>query len=101
MPDGESQTSRLHERTLDGLRQVIERALGYVHGVERLVISRAIQLLHPRIEERIRQASEDDLRIELKYLHELIGSIIQQPTPRRTQKLNSKSKQTHRKKMSS
>lgn len=86
MPDTEPQNSTLHERTVVGVRQVLERALTHVEGLEKVVVSRAAQILHPRIEQRIRGASEEDLLVELKYLHELLGSILQETPPKKSSK---------------
>lgn len=71
---------------------MIERALGHVEGIEKLVVSRAVQILYPRVEQRIRRASEEDLRAELKYLHELTGAILQEAPQRRSSRVSPKLK---------
>lgn len=87
----------IHERTLAGVRQVLERTLNHVEGFEKLVVSRATQILQPRIEQRIRGASEEELREELEYLYELLGTILQDSTQAKSRKVRAKiAKRTRR-----
>ncbi|MCF8568353.1 hypothetical protein LLE49_26900 [Alicyclobacillus tolerans] len=92
----DSQSNSLHERTLSGIKQVLVRALDHVDGLEKVVVRRAIEILQPRVENRIRAAQEADLREELKYLHALLGAVLQEPSRPKTTKRKAKVKQTKR-----
>lgn len=92
MPGNEQDVSELHERTLNGVQKVIDRAMNYVTGLEKIVVSRAVQILQPRVEQRIRQAPESDLLAELRYLHDLLGDILQEPVSKKPAKGKAKRK---------
>lgn len=92
------QSSTLHSRTLLGVQEVIGRGLNYVNGVEKVIVSRSIQMIQPRIEQRIRLAPEEDLRAELKYLHDLLGTILMEPPVKRVSALPKASKKRVRQK---
>lgn len=66
----------LHERTVAGMEQVLEHALGHVEGLEKVIVQRAIQVLQPRVTQRIRIASEAELQSELEYLHKILDDIL-------------------------
>ncbi|MDQ0189648.1 hypothetical protein JI721_09200 [Alicyclobacillus cycloheptanicus] len=90
MPDiresSEAREDTLHDRTLQGARTVVDRALNYVEGVEKMVVNRAVRTLFPRVEQRIRQAPEAALRTELQYLYDLIGHILDEPASNKGRK---------------
>ena len=76
MSELEPQLHELHKRTLKGINEVLERTVNSVDGLEKMVVSRAIQVLQPRLNQRIRAASEEGLRAELKYLHNLLETML-------------------------
>ncbi len=78
MSGSDAQSNTLHERTLVGVQEVLERALNHVQGLEKMVVGRAIQILYPRVAQRIRGASEVDLRKVLKYLYDLLENVLQE-----------------------
>lgn len=75
----EKSASSLHERTLTGIDQVLEHALDHVDGLEKVIVNRAIQILRPRVVQRIGIATEEELQAELEYLYKLLGSILAKP----------------------
>lgn len=75
----DDQRASIADRTILGAQQIMERALNYVDGLEKIMITRGIQALYPRIEQRIRRASEEDLLVELKYLRELLDHVLNEP----------------------
>ncbi|MCL6452616.1 MAG: hypothetical protein K6T78_03190 [Alicyclobacillus sp.] len=75
--DAVTEKPTLHDRTLRGVEQVIDRAMNHVQGMERAIVRRAVQALYPRVRQRLLAAAETDLREELEFLHTLIGDILQ------------------------
>lgn len=69
----------LHERTIDAMNQILERALGYVTGLEKIAVDQAVKLLYPRVERRVLQATEEELRLELKNLQMLVDKALAEP----------------------
>jgi len=69
----------LSERTLEGIREVMDRTLTHVNGLERSVVAGAVRALYPRIENRILVSPEEDLRTELVYVKELLDAILAEP----------------------
>lgn len=71
-----TQEQPLSEQTVEAMQQFINQALNSVTGIEKTVVDGALRVLYPRIEERIREMSEEDLRRELKTLYNQLGSIL-------------------------
>lgn len=92
MPESASQVRSLHRRAIAGVQQVLDHALNNIDGLEKVVVTRAIQMLQPRIEQRILATSEDNLRAEVQQLHELIETILQEPSPVKLRKPRPKSR---------
>ena len=88
MPATESQGKPLHERTLRGIQDIVERILSHVDGIEKSLIIRGIQVLYPKLEQRILGASESELRSSLQYVQELIGKVLDDPPPTPPHKTN-------------
>lgn len=74
----------LHARTLDAMNQILARALGYVTGLEKVAVDQAMRLLYPRVENRVMQASEEELRVELKHLQALVEGALAEPALTKT-----------------
>lgn len=90
MPNSGATDQSLHDRTMTGLQVVLERVHSHVGGFEKMVVTRAIQMVYPRVEQRIRAAAEGDLRSELQYLHGLLGTILQESQTATARTVNSK-----------
>ncbi|MDP9729530.1 hypothetical protein [Alicyclobacillus tolerans] len=71
----------LHDRTMQGIQSVIDRVFQHVQGMEKIIINRSIQMIYPRLEQRIRAASEDELLTELQFVHDLIEKIMPPKPP--------------------
>ncbi|MCY0903274.1 MAG: hypothetical protein OWU32_14025 [Firmicutes bacterium] len=81
MATSDSTPDSLHARTLDAMNQILARALGYVTGLEKVAVDQAVRLLYPRVENRVMQASEEELRVELKHLQTLVEAALAEPAP--------------------
>ncbi len=82
--------SSLHDRTLTGIDQVLEHALDHVDGLEKVIVNRAIQILRPRVVQRIGIATEEELQEELEYLYKLLGSILAKPQKKKNATMQNK-----------
>lgn len=96
----EERQESIADRTLWGAQQIMERALGYVDGLEKVMVTRGIQTLYPRIEQRIRRASDDDLIVELKYLRDLLDQVLDEPKTEAPKQRKQKQKRTQANKRS-
>lgn len=81
--EADKSASTLHERTLAGIDQVLEHALDHVDGLEKVIVNRAVQILRPRVVQRIGIATEEELQEELEYLYKLLGGILAKPKTKR------------------
>lgn len=84
----------IQNRTLTGVKSVINRALPHVQGVERMIVNQAVQMLYPRIARKIQEASENELREEVLYLRNLLNEILQE---KETIRIETKKKKISRK----
>ncbi len=85
----------LSDKTIWGMQQVIDRALRYVQGFEKTVVTGAVRALYPRVESRIRQTSEEELRTELRYLHGLLESILDEPSKKQLKSKPKRRRKSH------
>jgi len=69
----------IQKRTLVALRQILERVHNRLDGVEMVMVDRAIQMVYPRVEKRIREASAENLKAELNHIHSLLDEVLGKP----------------------
>lgn len=73
--------SSLRDDIMQAINEALERAVDHLAGVERMVVSQAIQHLYPRLERRIRTASDEDLAAEIARVQERLNAILPPPAP--------------------
>jgi hypothetical protein len=79
MSELQSQSPTLHERTLHAVQEVLQKALNQLSGLERTMVGRGAQMILPRVESRIRSATEGDLRASLKQIQYLLDKVLGEP----------------------
>lgn len=79
MDDVQQPSESLHQRTVQGIHQVLEHALSHLQGLEKALVQRAVQVIQPRVTQRVQVATESRLRAELEYLQDLLATILNQP----------------------
>ncbi len=67
----------LHERTAATIDTLLNRALQSLTGVERTVVGQAAQLIYPRVQRKLHEVTETQLRDELVYFQSLLNAILQ------------------------
>lgn len=75
-PQSDWESNSIHERTLVAVRQILDRVFGHVHGIEKVVVTQGIQLLYPKVEKRICDASAEELEAELRNLRQLVDLAL-------------------------
>lgn len=75
-PQSQHPTDSMHERTLAAIRQILDRVFDNVYGLEKVVVRQGIQLLYPKVEKRIRDATEEELAVELRNLRQLVDAAL-------------------------
>lgn len=75
----ETQGQSLSEKTLLGIREIVDRVLDRTHGIERTMVTSALRALYPTIENRIRNTPDEELMAELKHVQGLLASILETP----------------------
>ncbi|MCY0888487.1 MAG: hypothetical protein OWQ59_08520 [Alicyclobacillaceae bacterium] len=70
------QGSSVKERCIVGIQELLDRVSRHLSPVEKFALDRGIQLLYPRLLERIRSAQVEDVESELTYLRDLLNRIL-------------------------
>ncbi|MCY0895826.1 MAG: hypothetical protein OWS03_05975 [Alicyclobacillaceae bacterium] len=70
------QASSVKERCIVGIQELLDRVSRHLSPVEKFALDRGIQLLYPRLLERIRSAQAEDVESELTYLRDLLNRIL-------------------------
>ncbi|WP_026961907.1 hypothetical protein [Alicyclobacillus herbarius] len=66
----------VQERTLQAIDQLLTRTLDHINGMERGLLRQAVNLLYPRLRQRVLSASEEEIRAEVEYLHRLSSAVL-------------------------
>ncbi|WP_067618627.1 hypothetical protein [Alicyclobacillus acidiphilus] len=83
----EFQGKSVAERTMEAVHWMEQRIRANAKGLDRIIVSQAIPMIHPRLEGRIRGVTEDELRAELKYVLQLIQGVLGDDSEKSSTKL--------------